>query len=201
MKNISSIVETTLKKHLKDYVPELNYTLSNNLEFRLFPSSSLRKFKEAKKVFLKNYLNDLLVLSLGNISLAAKKANLHRRHLHRIIHELEIDPNTHRKELIKPTEYIKENIHDILEETLSNFTAEPQKIKTVYSNLEDISEVLAKNMEKIVSYEEALELFEKEFLGKALKENNYDVSKTAEVLDMNERTLYRKMSKLNIAIA
>jgi len=200
MKNISSIVDGALKKHLKEYLPELNYTLSNNLEFRLFPSSSLRTFKEAKRFFLKNYLNDLLVLSLGNITLAVKKANLHRRHLHRIINELEIDPNSHRKELIKPTEYLKENFHDILEETLSNFTSEPHKIKTVYSNLEDISEVLAKNMDKAFSYEEALELFEKEFLGKALKENNYDVSKTAEVLDMSERTLYRKMSKLNIAV-
>lgn len=200
MKNISSIVEKALRKHTNEEIPDLNYHLSTNLEFRLiFPINFSNSYKEARKKFLKNYLNDLLVLSLGNISAAAKKAHLHRRHLHRIINELEINPLMHRKDMVKPAEYMKENVHVILEETLSGFGKENEKLKEVYSNLEDISEALADSIEETLPYEEALDLFEKEFLGKALKDNNYNIQKTAENLDISERTLYRKISKLNLA--
>jgi DNA-binding NtrC family response regulator len=201
MKNISSVVEKAVRKHLIQDIPDLKYNISTNLEFRLFfPLNTNKPFKEAKKNFLKNYLNDILTLSLGNISMAARKANLNRRHLHRIITELDINPDTHRKELLKPTQYLKDNIQNILEETLFNLKPD-EKLRNVYSNLEQISESLAKNMDESMSYEEAVELFEKEFLGKALKENNYNIPKTAEILDMSERTLYRKISKLNLAIA
>ncbi len=199
MKNISSIVDIALKKHLKDDIPELNYKLSNNLEVRLFPSSSLRRFKEAKRFFLKNYLTDLLVLNLGNVSMAAKKANLNRRHLHRILNDLEINPEEHRREMIKPSEYLKNNIHNILEDSLTGFGLE--KVKSVYSNLIDISSIIAENMNYCMSFEEAMELFEKDFFTKVLKENNYDVQKTADAIDISERTLYRKISKLNLAIS
>jgi DNA-binding NtrC family response regulator len=198
--NISSVVEKALRKHISEDIPDLKYNLSNNLEFRLFfPANYSKSFKEAKKIFLKNYLNDLLILSLGNVSLAAKKAHIHRRQFHRILNELEINPGLHRKELIKPVEYMRENIHTILEETLAGLNKD-EKIKTIYSNLPDISEVISKNMEENFSYEEAIDLFEKEFISNALKENKYDISKTAENMDISERTLYRKISKFNIAI-
>ncbi len=201
MKNISSIVDRAVKKHLLEDLPSLNYNISTNLEFRLvFPIDINKPFKEAKKTFLKNYLNDLLTLSLGNISMAARKANLNRRHMHRIMNDLDINPEEHRKELLKPSQYIKENIQNILEDTLTNFNSDGN-IKSVYSNLEEISEFLAKDMDILMSYEEAIALFEKEFLGKALKENKYSISKTAEMLDISERTLYRKISKLNLAVA
>ena len=202
MNTISTLVESVLKKFTGENYPELKENISSNLEFRLlFTIDLTRPFKEAKKAFLKTYLNDLLTLSLGNISLAAKKAQLHRRHLHRIINELEIDPNIHRKELIKPGQYMKTSVHNILDETLANSSVEEQKLKTLYSNLEDISEVIAEHMDDVASYEEALEFFEKEYIEKALKDNNYSIQKTADFLDLSERTLYRKINKLNIAVA
>ena len=193
---MTSLIEKTVKKYTGEVIPELK---TINLESRLLFTIDLSKpFKEAKKEFLRCYLNDLLTLSLGNISLAAKKANLHRRHLHRIINELHIDPSNHRKELIKPSQYLKENVHNIIEDRLSNFV-ESENLKTVYSHLEDISEVIASEMDE-VSYYEALQLFEKEYIEKVLKDNNYDISKSAEVMDLSERTLYRKINKLNIAV-
>jgi DNA-binding NtrC family response regulator len=199
MKNLSSLMEKVLKNFSN--TPQLSYTLSNNLEFRLLsPVDPSKPFKEARKIFLKNYLNDLLILSLGNVSLAAKKANINRRHLHRIINELEIDPESHRKEMIKPAQYLKENVKDILEETLSNFSKD-DTVRAVYSNIGDISNIIAQNMDTAMQFDEALELFEKDFFTKALKYNKYDISKTAEAIDVSERTLYRKISKLNLAIA
>jgi DNA-binding NtrC family response regulator len=166
----------------------------------LSPIDPSKPFKEARKIFLKKYLNDLLILSLGNVSLAAKKANINRRHMHRIINELEIDPESHRREMIKPAQYLKENVKDILEETLSTFSKN-ESIKAVYSNIADISNVIAQDMNTTMEFDEALELFEKDFFTKALKYNKYDISKTAEAIDVSERTLYRKISKLNLAIA
>jgi DNA-binding NtrC family response regulator len=163
--------------------------LPNNLEFLLmFPIDLSKSFKEAKKLFLKNYVNDLLTMNHGNISQAAKKACINRRHLHRIITENEI---VRRKDMIKPSEYRKENIQTILEETLSG----SQNMKTV----EDISELIAKTTEKSVAYDEAIELFEKEYIEHALKSNDYDISRTADAIDVSERTLYRKINKLSIA--
>ena len=196
--NISNVVEAVLKKHTKN-VPKVKEDISSNLEFRLLVTVDLSKpFKQAKKDFLKNYLNDILTLSLGNISLAAKRAQLHRRHLHRIIINLDIDPNVHKKELLKPQEYLRENVHNIIEDTLANFD-DDDRIRQIYSNLDDISVIISKNMGP-VSYDEALELFEKEYIEKALKENNYNISETADAIDMNERTLYRKLSRLNIVV-
>ena len=195
--NITNVVEAVLRKHAN--VPKIKENISSNLEFRLLVTVDLSKpFKQAKKDFLKNYLNDILTLSLGNISLAAKRAQLHRRHLHRIINNLDIDPSVHKKELLKPQEYLKENVHNIIEDTLSHFD-EDDKIRQIYSNLDDISVVISKNIGP-VSYDEALELFEKEYIEKALKDNNYNISETADAIDMNERTLYRKLSRLNIAV-
>ena len=138
-----------------------------------------------------------MTLSLGNISLAAKKARVHRRHLHRIINQLELDPEEHKRELIKPKQYMKDYVSDIVEETLDDFE-QTEKIKNIYSNLDDISQVIAEHI-KNMSYEEALELFEKEYIEKALKENQYNVQKTAESIGINERTLYRKINKLGIS--
>ena len=202
MKNISSVVDTVLTKFTGDDTPKLKEEISTNLEFRLVFTVDLSKpFKEAKKEFLVNYLNDLLTLSLGNISLAAKKAQLHRRHLHRMINELDIDPNEHRKEMLKPREYMKVNVHNILDETLANSSLSEHKLSQIYSNLEDISQVLAQNIDNAFSYNEALDLFEKEYIEKALRDNQYDIQKTADFLDISERTLYRKINKLNIAVA
>lgn len=194
-----SLIEKVIKKYTREDLPELKENISISLESRLLFTIDLTKpFKVAKKEFLRNYLNDLLTLSLGNISLAAKKANLHRRHLHRIINELEIDPNLHKKELLKPSQYLKESVHTIIEVSLSNFI-ESENIKAVYLNLDDISEVIAANMDE-VSYNQALQLFEKEYIEKVLKENNDNISKTAGIMDISERTLYRKINKLHIAV-
>jgi transcriptional regulator with PAS, ATPase and Fis domain len=114
--------------------------------------------------------------------------------------ELDMNAEMHKKELLKPSQYLKENIQNILEETLSSFRRD-EKAKDVYSNLEEISDLVAKDMEINLSFDRAVMLFDREFLGKVLKENNYNISKSAETLDISERTLYRKISKLNLAIA
>ncbi len=196
MKNLSSIFYNELDKYTALEEKELK-NLSGNLEFKLLFNIDLNKpFKEAKKDFVRSYLNDLIVLSLGNVSRAAQKAGIHRRHLHRMINEFEIDLTSHRKELIKPAKYMKDYVQDVLEETLTNFE-EKEKIEDVYSSLNDISSVVAENI-KHIPYEEALFIFEREFIQNALKANLYDLKKTAKTLEISSRTLYRKLNKLGL---
>lgn len=198
MTYISSIIYNALDKHSILEEKELK-SLTNNLEFRLLFNINFSKpFKEAKKDFIRAYLNDLLTLNLGNVTLAAKKANLHRRHFHRMLSEHELDPDIHRKELIKPSQYMKDNIHDILEDTLIGIQ-EQEKLENVYSSINDISQIIADTMQNI-PYEKALEIFEKEFIEKILKKHNYDLKKAAKYLEVSERTLYRKLSKLGILL-
>ncbi|MEK6916155.1 MAG: helix-turn-helix domain-containing protein [Nanoarchaeota archaeon] len=198
MKSISALIDNVSKKYETNKLNnELINNISTNLEFRLFFTIDFTKpFKEAKKEFMKNYFNDILVLSLGNISMAAKKAQLHRRHLHRMIIDLEIDSDSHRKELIKPSQYMKENISQIFD----NSPAELDEEKMKNYNLDDISQLIVEHISNI-SYEEVIDSFEKEYIETALKNNNYNVQKTASIVEMSERTLYRKINKLNIAVA
>ena len=195
MKSISSLVDAVLKRHSFDF-SNIRDDITSNLEFRLFFNIDFSKtFKEAKKEFQRSYFNDVLTLSLGNITLAAKKSNLNRRHLHRIINDLELDPEVHKREMIKPIQYMKNNVYQILEDTVSKL---PEKnMREACSQLEEISAVIAKNLQNY-SYDEALELFEREFILYKLKEFNFDLKKTAKSMDMSERNLYRKLSKLNI---
>jgi len=200
MNTITSVIETVLKKYTGEELPELTESISSTLDNRLLITVDFSKpFKEAKKEFIRNYVNDLLVLSLGNIIIAAKKANLHRRHIHRIINELDIDAEMHRKELIKPIEYMKVNIHHILECTISRSELDAEKETIILSNMKDITELIAESMSSY-TYEEALQLFEKEYIEKALKTYQYNIPKTANALDISERTLYRKINKLGIAV-
>ena len=174
-------------------------SLSNNLEFKLLFSIDFSKpFKDAKKDFIKNYLNDLLVLNLGNVSAAAKRAKLNRRHFHRMINELSLDPDTHRRDLIKPSVYLKDNVQNLLDETLVDIQ-EKEKVANVYSSINDISQVIVETFQDI-PYEEAIELFEKEFITKTLQKFEYDLKKSAKFLEISERTLYRKLEKLGIVL-
>ena len=174
---------------------EIISQITSSLENRLLSQVDLSmNFKEAKKEFTKSYLHDILILNLGNISKAAKKANLNRRHFYRIINEFDVNPDVHRQEMIKPTEYLKSYIPEFQNPSET-------KKEDISTQFDDITEAIASEFMGSVAYEEALSAFEKEYIENALKEHDYNIHKTASAIDVSERTLYRKLSKLNIAVA
>lgn len=197
MKTISSLVEDVLKKYSDTSLEVLTRNLSSTLEFRLlFNIDFGQPFRIAKKEFIKNYFIDLLTLNLGNVSRVAEAANLNRRHVHRLLNELDINPGIQRKEMLKPYYYLKENIQQIFENVPDQFkNASDQK------KIEDVSEIFANNTEDTLSYEEAMQIFEKEYIQKALEEHDFDILETADSIKLSERTLYRKINKLSIAVA
>jgi len=199
MKNISNIVENAIKKHaISEDLPKIRDSLSSDLELKLLiPSNLSKSYKLAKNEFLKRYFNDLLTLSLGNVSLAAKKAGIHRRHVHRFINELNINMLEFKEDMIKPAEFLKENIYSILENLLS--TNNNVNYQRIYSNITQVTTKIAKDIGNY-SYDEALIIFEREFIMASLRENNFDIVKTSKEIGMGIRTLYRKIGKLGLRL-
>jgi len=157
--------------------------MSDNLELRLFFNLDLTKpFREAKKDFLRKYLKDLIAVSLGNVSMAARRANLDRKHFYRIINDFELDLEEPRKEMLKPLEYMKESMHEHLP----------------LEDLEGISKLVVESIEAR-SYSDVLELFERRYIAESLRSNGFDVQKTAHATELSERTLMRKIDKYSIA--
>jgi len=87
------------------------------LQFTIDPSLT---YKNAKKLFKKQYFTKLLQLSYGNISKVAEDSNLDRRSVHRFIKELKINVDKIRKDVLNRLEKKISNIEELvfLEDTL-----------------------------------------------------------------------------------
>ena len=63
---------------------------------------------------------------------------------------------------------------------------------------EDTEKSIFSEMEGIPTYKDAKESFEKEFLIRKLQQNNWNISKTAEAIEMERSNLHRKIKSYNI---
>ncbi len=148
-----------------------------------------KPYKEAKKEFLKDYFSDLLLLNLGNVSRVASTAQINRRHVYRLLDELELDAEEWRK-MIKPSYYYRETLQQTIDEM-------PELVE-LSEEIEDISEELS--IAERLPFHDALGEFERQYIVDALKKTNFDIDGASRILDMSQRTLYRKISKLGIAV-
>ena len=203
MEELNSIVEGSLKKHAGISIKELNKTITQTLENRLSFSIILPvTYKAAKRSFQKAYFQELLTLNLGNISKAAKSANLNRRQIHRICIDSGINPKEIRRQMIKPYNYLKENIQDIVEEKIESVKNSITKteINKVYKKIPKIADNITEFMEeKISPYDEALMTFEKHYFKEILKITNNETSKAVKITGLSERQILRKIRELSIA--
>lgn len=203
MKKAPSLLEKVLRVTNQDVESkDSNLKVQIGLELKLLSSIDFSKpYKEAKREFVRQYLNDMLVLSFGNISKTAELANINRRHMHRLVNELHLNPDNSRKENMNPIVYLKEYISQISDDTDNEMTDLISEKLDLQSHInEDITSIFLQNS-GLSTYEEALYIFEREYINKLLEENDFDIQKTASVLGISERTLYRKINKLNIAVA
>ncbi len=73
-------------------------------------------------------------------------------------------------------------------------------IKPEHLDLHSITELKEKNILSIEDFREAKKKFEKEFLLYHLKKNNYDIKRTAEKLNIDLSSLYKKIKSLGLKI-
>ena len=197
MKSISSIVEETL---LKKKPRKSSKSSESDLEFKiLFDIDYSKSFKRSKSIFIKKYLLDILALSLGNVKRASLIADIDRRHMHRLLKEHHINPQSNREDPLKFSNYLNNNFKNIIDEKIEEMNISQKRLENIYSSLHDLSLMIANNHDNPASFKEAIDIFEKNFIEKALLDNQYDLSETAKSLKISERTLYRKLKDLDIS--
>jgi DNA-binding NtrC family response regulator len=203
-KKIKPIIKEFGEKVIGTDINELNLDISDKLEknpLLSFAVSTSLNFKSAKKVFRKQYLTRLLQLFYGNISKVGQVSGLDRRTIHRYIEELSIDVEKIREEMIRNQEYKKEAVSSVLKDTISEYESmiDSTKIKKVYDQVPELSEGIAKELPiTTMSWKEAEQEFEKDYLIKALNDNSWDEKKTAKKIKVSYETIHRKIKQLGL---
>lgn len=203
MNELNAIVEESLKKHAGLSIKELNKNITHTLENRLSFSIIIpARYRDAKRSFQKAYFQELLTLNLGNISKAAEKAQLNRRQIHRICNDAKIDQKEIRRLMIKPYNYLKQNIQEIIEEKieLAKDLLNEKKVEKAYKKMPKIAENITEFMEeRILPYDEALITFETHYFLEILKISDNDSKKAAKIAGISERSVLRKIKELGVA--
>ncbi len=172
-----------------------------------------KAFKLAKKQFKKHYLEKVLQIHSGNVSMSAKVAGIDRRSIHRLMAELGIVVD--REKLVKEnyTGSVQEMIVGALETNgargsgiasksgTSHFGQEQDRLMKMYRRVAPtMSREIVKELPSL-SLDEAEAEFEKRFIEKALGEQEGNISATARKIGLRFETLHRKMKELEISQA
>ncbi len=204
LKELEPVIEATMHRFLGVSITELSDDISKKLRVNpilAFDIDSSLKYKKAKKLFKSWFLHRLLEKKYGNISEAARIANVDRRSVHRIVKNSKINVETIRKHMFKPDYYKTDALSSIIGDALEKYreVIHPAKLELVYKNVSEISKDILKELpEEEITLREAEKEFERQFLTRALLQHNRNIKETAEKLGLRYETLIRKMRKLGI---
>src|SRR3989344_2154039 len=201
---VKPIIDEAMHRVMGITIDELSRDISEKLrrspiiDFDINTKVGLRK---ARKQFIRRYLQKLLEINYGNISEVAKIAELDRRSIHRIVKESEIDVEKIRRDMTRAYEIKQSAVNAIIEDVLDNYKAviHPVKLDEMYKNVSEFSKDIIEALpERQPTLKEAEEEFEKEFIRKALSENNGSITKTARNIGLRYETLHRKMKRFGL---
>lgn len=200
---VSPLLEETIEKNIGVTIPKLESDISDKLKnphLNIYVSPEL-PFSDAKKKFKEEFLKKELRLHLGNISQLAKSLGINRRSVHRAIKELNINLEDLRQKEESTEERYEELIDETIRSTLEQYKEiiQPQKMEQMYGDIPNLSRNIAKFIAlPDLTWKEAEKEFEKQFLVRALAENEGNVSKTAHKIKIRAETLHRKIKKLKL---
>lgn len=201
---VNHLIGTLTSRFLGVHVSELNKDLSTKLSktpFIEFTIDSQIPFKEAKKLFKKQYLNRMLRLNLGNIAEVAKKVKVNRRSLHRLILDLGIDVKQIKEELPRPYDVKVTSVSTAIEHILDQYKGvlHPEKLESLYKNISEMSQsILPALSDAPLSLRTAVQEFEKRYFQKALDEQNFNLAAVARKVKLRYETLHRKLKSLGL---
>ena len=203
-RNVEHIVDDAMRPFLGVSIDELNRDISEKLQkspLLPFDIDTKLKFKAAKKKFKQQFLSRLLRVSYGNISVVAKRSGVDRRSIHRIVKDAGIDVARIRIEMIKPYQIKQKAVGGIIEDVLEHYkqVIHPTRMAEVYKQVDTVSkDILDELPDKQVTLKKAEEEFEKEYLRKAVAENEGNITKTAKKIGLRYETLLRKLKSLGL---
>jgi DNA-binding NtrC family response regulator len=199
---VRPIVEQAMHKFLGVTVSEIESDISDKLKRPLmdFDINSSLSFKQAKRLFKKQYLARLLQLKFGNVAEVARLSGIDRRSVHRLIAEFKLDPGKLRDAM--PIDYFKQTaVKNIVESALETYKSalNPKKFTKFYQQAPEISKDIIKQLPTIsMTLKDAERMFEKRFIEQALIGNDWNVSKTARKIGLRFETLHRKIKGLGL---
>lgn len=203
VKKVKPILDTAMLKHLGITVSEIETDITDKITknpLLLFSINSSISFKKSKQEFKKHYFENLLKRTSGNVSESAKISGIKRETIHRLISKLKIKINNIRE--TKPQTQIKEEaIKEIIKASIESYktSLNPVRYETFYQQAPTLSKDILKQIPDIdLTLDQAEKEFEKQYLKKALKENNNNISQTARRIGLRFETLHRKMKSLGI---
>ncbi len=184
-------------------IKELNETLLDKLGKPLinFTVDTSIPFKQAKRIFKKQFFSQLIETHYGNISEVANFTDVDRRTIHRIVKELNIDVKKLRSELLNPDHYKKMVIGTRVKDALDEYkdVIKEEALQKAYEKVPKFSkEIINEIPTKKLTLKEAEEEFERRYLMKALEENNHNITTTAKKIKIRYETLIRKLKSLGI---
>jgi DNA-binding NtrC family response regulator len=197
---LDDAMEHILGSKVKDIEADITEKISKSPLIH-FTIDTTKSYKEAKKIFKRQYLTRLLSKFAGNVSEAAKVANVDRRSIHRLALELELDLDEFRNALEK-TGYVRaEAVKDIIESTIDTYKSElnPDKVRMMYKFTPVLSKDIANELpDADLTMFEAEQIFDMEYFTKVLEENDNNVSQTARKVGLRYETVHRKLKSLGI---
>jgi DNA-binding NtrC family response regulator len=195
-------LEQSLHKILGVTIGELSRDITGKLgknPLLDFHVDTKMSFKKAKKLFKEAYLKKLLLIHYGNVSEVARVAEVDRRSVHRLVKKAKINVGKIRTDMEKAYAVRQTAVNSIIEDVLEHYKGvlHPTKLEKAYKNVSGLSkEIVDALPDETLTLKEAEEVFEKEFIKKALQENQQNVTETAKKIGLRYETLHRKCKKL-----
>ncbi len=200
---VFSLLEETMEKSWGITIPKVESNIADKLKnssLSIYISPGL-PFQEAKKKFKKEFLRNELRLHRGNISQLARKLGLDRRSIHRVVKETNIDLEIIRGQEHFPESQQEKMVDQVIRSALVEYKEiiQPQKMEKIYEEVPQLSRNIARILpHQHLTWKEAEQEFEKQFLSKSLKELGGNVARTAEKMCIRVETLHRKIKKLGL---
>lgn len=201
---IRNLLNKAIHSHLGITVPEISADITDRLKktplIELIVDSSL-PFKRAKQIFRKQYIKQLLRETAGNIGETALKAGINRRSIHRIIVQLQINPNDFRNNIAQQS-YARETTVTHLIEKVSE-TYKPvlniKRFEQLYKSAPMLSREIVKELpNSTFSLEQAEQEFERRYFEKLSIETNNHIGKIAKKSGLAYAVVIRKIKSLGL---
>ena len=195
---IQPIVREEMQKMLGLDIKEICEDISNklvegNIDFDIDISIP---FKKAKELFKKAYLTNILAHTNGNISEAARIAGIDRRSIHRLIEKFKIIIENMRDLPYKfldekQEQYVRRAVEDTLEHyELTKDRARQMDVETAKGIAQKIPHVR-------LTFDEAIDLFEKEYVQEAIKKFGTS-KKAAKAVGIRYETMHKKVKESSL---
>lgn len=200
---VSPLLEETMEKHWGITIPKLESDITDQLkkpQLNVYLPLHL-PFEKAKKTFKAEFIKRELRLHRGNVSQLAKLLELDRRSIHRAIKDLDIDVEEVRRRPESKEEYQKMVVDNLIRSALGQYKEliQPQQMEKLYQEVDSLSRNIARFLPPPeLSWKQAEQEFEKQFLLQALEESGWKIQVAAAKLKIRPETLHRKVKKLGI---